>query len=679
MILDVANRGIAIRGLLAQPGARRHRLADLLEQPAGPLSLQEFSAHWGYIVIEPERLLAFFNEQAPAVGGAVPGPEWVHIADEPETSSDMAVRAARQLLQNYPGASDAIGALIYYHATLPQEPAHSTACRLQYELALKNAFAFSLSQKGAGAGVQALQAACELLVSEPDLEAVLLAGSDKFVPPYCRLVPGLAMVGDSASAMLVTRGDGWLQPLFFEVLDIPDGGADPLVRGRRPRRPVRDEGILRAEERVPGDPRGPGGPPHELVRRMAARMNVAPGEFTLLMPNLRLDVLRCISAEAGVPWSRVYSANVGRMGCLGNSDLAANLLAARSEGVLQDGAAVIALQFGFGESTACIGLRCGPVARTAPTPPQRTVGMAHFAYHLPPDPVSVEDFGRNAGLSAEAVQRYRDIHGIHRVHAARQDSARGLAVKAVQNLLHSSEIDPHSIGAVIFHHTFYLLSVEPRTLLGQIRQELGLDRATGFAVAGQNCASIIGALRLARNMILSGSAEHVLLVSADCFLGSSKRVIEDATIQGDAASAALVSHESARGRILGIWNWVDGSFYRGVAASGENDRFQLVYYLRLHRLIQHSLRQLGLTLDDIRLIVPHNINRSSWDKVLERLRCGPAKLFAANIERVGHVCSADLVVNLADVAAQGSLNSGDLVLLVTVGLGAGWGCAILRW
>jgi 3-oxoacyl-[acyl-carrier-protein] synthase III len=119
--------------------------------------------------------------------------------------------------------------------------------------------------------------------------------------------------------------------------------------------------------------------------------------------------------------------------------------------------------------------------------------------------------------------------------------------------------------------------------------------------------------------------------------------------------------------------------FRGVAGSGENDRFQLVYYLRLHRLIQHSLRELGLTLDDIRLIVPHNINRSSWDKVLERLRCSPEKLFAANIERVGHVCSADLVVNLADVAAPGSLNPGDLVLLVTVGLGAGWGCAILRW
>src|SRR5450631_203466 len=47
-----------------------------------------------------------------------------------------------------------------------------------------------------------------------------------------------------------------------------DGGADPLVRGRRPRRPTPvDEADFAGEERVQGDPRGPGGPPHHISRR----------------------------------------------------------------------------------------------------------------------------------------------------------------------------------------------------------------------------------------------------------------------------------------------------------------------------------------------------------------------------------------------------------------------------
>jgi heme A synthase len=43
-----------------------------------------------------------------------------------------------------------------------------------------------------------------------------------------------------------------------------DGGADPLVRGRRPRRSaaVMQEHGSSSEARVQGDPRGPGGPPH---------------------------------------------------------------------------------------------------------------------------------------------------------------------------------------------------------------------------------------------------------------------------------------------------------------------------------------------------------------------------------------------------------------------------------
>jgi hypothetical protein len=54
-------------------------------------------------------------------------------------------------------------------------------------------------------------------------------------------------------------------------------GADPLVRGRRPRRPVGAGSDLDSvaekpawgrarlvEERVQGDPRGPGGPPHKV-------------------------------------------------------------------------------------------------------------------------------------------------------------------------------------------------------------------------------------------------------------------------------------------------------------------------------------------------------------------------------------------------------------------------------
>jgi 3-oxoacyl-[acyl-carrier-protein] synthase-3 len=103
-----------------------------------------------------------------------------------------------------------------------------------------------------------------------------------------------------------------------------------------------------------------------------------------------------------------------------------------------------------------------------------------------------------------------------------------------------------------------------------------------------------------------------------------------------------------------------------------------VYYLASYRLIRSTLAKASLTMDDIRLIIPHNINKPSWRKILAALRCSESKLFAENIGRCGHVCSADLMINLSDAIEAGRLQKGDYFMLFTVGLGAVWACAILQ-
>jgi hypothetical protein len=52
--------------------------------------------------------------------------------------------------------------------------------------------------------------------------------------------------------------------LARNTLENTSGGADPLVRGRRPRRPASIVSNFEStgQRRVQGDPRGPGGPPH---------------------------------------------------------------------------------------------------------------------------------------------------------------------------------------------------------------------------------------------------------------------------------------------------------------------------------------------------------------------------------------------------------------------------------
>jgi 3-oxoacyl-[acyl-carrier-protein] synthase III len=306
------------------------------------------------------------------------------------------------------------------------------------------------------------------------------------------------------------------------------------------------------------------------------------------------------------------------------------------------------------------------------------IGLSHLAYYLPAAAISVEEFGRRRGLPEAESRRLRDS-GLDRVYGAGDESCTDLAAGAVARLLAASGVDPASVDGVILHHTSYLTALEPHTVVAEVCRRLHLTRAVGLAVSGQYCASVLAAFRVARNMIGSGAATRVLVVGADWFAGSWRREIWGLTVECEAGSAALVESGAARNRILAIVNQMHGQFHRGVTGSVDEARdFGAMYYLVALRVIREALRAARVTMADIRLIVPHNINRDNWAPVLRHVGCGWDKLYADNIARYGHLCGNDLIANLADATTEGRLRPGDLALLVTVGLGGSWAAAVVR-
>jgi 3-oxoacyl-[acyl-carrier-protein] synthase-3 len=148
---------------------------------------------------------------------------------------------------------------------------------------------------------------------------------------------------------------------------------------------------------------------------------------------------------------------------------------------------------------------------------------------------------------------------------------------------------------------------------------------------------------------------------------------------GEATSVAILQSGWETNRILAIATHVEGSLYKGLSAPArDHERFNLMYYLASRRLIRNTLKSLALTIEDIRLILPHNINRSSWEGILSGMKCPPEQFFGDNIERCGHVLSSDLVVNLADAIRLGRIQKGDLVMMFSVGMGAVWACLVLQ-
>jgi 3-oxoacyl-[acyl-carrier-protein] synthase-3 len=307
------------------------------------------------------------------------------------------------------------------------------------------------------------------------------------------------------------------------------------------------------------------------------------------------------------------------------------------------------------------------------------VGLFHLSYYLPPRQMNIEQMAEYMGLSQDELRLYRDVHGLKVVHMAEGETAGDMALKAARMALDESDTDPQSVDAVIMYHTAFTTSLEPNTIVGRVQRELGLSRSVGFSVWEQYCGSIITAMRVARNMITTSAVRTVMLIGADCFFGSARRAIDGITIQGEGGSAVIIKGGCPANRLVGITTYVDGSFYRTARCTRDDlDRFNLVYFLATARTIQRTLKQASLTLDDIALIIPHNINLSSWHRVLDILKCDKSKLYSENIARHGHVFGSDMVINLRDAISNGRLRKGERAVLMTAGLGASWGCAVIE-
>ena len=307
------------------------------------------------------------------------------------------------------------------------------------------------------------------------------------------------------------------------------------------------------------------------------------------------------------------------------------------------------------------------------------VGLRQISYYVPEPAVGLEALVGQQVLTPDQLTLYRESRGLRVIHLSEDESASDIAVKVAAKALREGAIDPLAIDAVIYFHSMYNAKIMASDTSRRIREELGLRRAVGWSVWGQACTSINSALRVARDMIRSGSAEQVLVVGADSLKETRRRAIQGITLMGDGGAAAVVSKGWPRNRIVALANFDEGSFFRYQSIMEEDsDRYTMLYFIVTARIAIKTLQQAGLGLEQMELIIPHNINWSSWELVLNMLRCDRRKLYGDNIQRRGHVFGADVLVNLADAIGEGRLREGEYALLLTAGMGACWGSLIIQ-
>ncbi len=309
--------------------------------------------------------------------------------------------------------------------------------------------------------------------------------------------------------------------------------------------------------------------------------------------------------------------------------------------------------------------------------------VSHFASALGSRRQSVED-AHAADQLVSPVAALRDA-GFAQHHVCSDDeTSYDLAARAFE----ASAIDPQSVDAIVYstclpqngnvtNGASFLQSRDVKHLMrfpaSDLQANYGMHRAVVIGLNQQACTGMLGALRIARSLLISEpELENALCITADRFPAGAK--YEQAyNLISDGAAACLVSRDKSGLRLRDVHHVTNGAM---VGAS--DDETVGSYFNYTCRLVEETLERNDIELADVRWVVPQNVNRKAWQILSNLLRLAPEQAWFPSIEDAGHVISADNIINLAALQTSGELRPGDLLLTFMAGYGCNWQCALLE-
>jgi 3-oxoacyl-[acyl-carrier-protein] synthase-3 len=221
-------------------------------------------------------------------------------------------------------------------------------------------------------------------------------------------------------------------------------------------------------------------------------------------------------------------------------------------------------------------------------------------------------------------------------------------------------------------HAHTLQEVAPSTVnvIHEVRERLGLHEAMAFSITQQNCASGLLAIDIADKLLEAAGDDDglALVLMGEKPYTPSAQLIDNTTIMGEAAAACLVAPGGDRDRVLSYASQTLGEYSAGIALDAEALRsFEHRYTSTLAAVIERALERAGATLADATLVLPHNVNRSSWTRYARESGLPLERLFLDNVPRLGHCYCADPFLNLVTACDAGRLSRGDLYVMAAVG------------
>ncbi|MEO6848686.1 MAG: beta-ketoacyl-ACP synthase III [Chthoniobacterales bacterium] len=333
--------------------------------------------------------------------------------------------------------------------------------------------------------------------------------------------------------------------------------------------------------------------------------------------------------------------------------------------------------------------------RVRPKEPNRTVSIIGTGSYVPERILTNAELEKMVETSDEWITSRTGIK--ERRIAAPSEYTSHLAAKAAERAMEQAEITADEIDLII------VATVSPDTNFPStacwVQKLINAKNAACFDVSAA-CSGFLYALEIAQQFISNHTYNTILIIGADKL--SALVNWEDrntCVLFGDGAGAAILRYRAGSHGVITTYMGSDGNYGESLIMPGggcaqpvtrENLDQKLntirmngreVFKLAVNSMLtaaNRALEQSGLSIDDIKCVIPHQANMRIIEALAERLEVPLDKIYV-NLDRFGNTSAAAVAIALDEANRNGRFEIGDYVLMVVFGGGLTWASSVVQW
>ena len=289
--------------------------------------------------------------------------------------------------------------------------------------------------------------------------------------------------------------------------------------------------------------------------------------------------------------------------------------------------------------------------------------------------------------------------GIKVRHITTDDESTALlATEAAKKALETANLDPKDVELIIVA-TITPEMVFPSTA-SFVQQALKAKKAWVFDLAAA-CSGFLYGLSVVQQFIESGRHKNALVIGAETLTKITDWTDRGSCILfGDGAGAIVLERsEDGQKGILYSTMHSDGEHWDALNCQAHGSRYPVnkklddpkkvymqikgrqVYQQAIRRIVEtvnNSLKACDLTIDDIAMLISHQMNARIIESAAKRLELPDEKVFI-NIGEYGNTSAASVPIAFDDCVRKGRIKRGDIIILVAFGAGLTWGANVIEF